>query len=61
MTKLPKGTEIVAIVDGEERDGRVIETYIENGVAMVSADTEDPHWATGEYGFDALAEDVRPI
>lgn len=56
-----KGTEIVAIVDGEELDGRVIETYTENGVEMVSADTEDPHWATGEYGFDAPAENVRAI
>lgn len=61
MGNLAKGTEIVAVVDGEERDGRVIDTYIEDGVAMVSADTEDPHWATGEYGFDAPVENVRPV
>lgn len=61
MGNLAKGTEIVAVVDGEERDGRVIDTYTENGVPMVSADTEDPHWATGEYGFDAPVDDVRTI
>ena len=58
---MDKGTDIVAIVDGEERDGKVIETFVENGVTMVSADTEEPHWATGEYGFDAPLDDVRAL
>lgn len=61
MDKLVRGTEIVAVVDGEERDGRVIDVFVHNGTVMVSADTEDPHWATGEYGFDAPLDDVRKI
>lgn len=61
MDKLTRGTEIEAIVDGEERDGRVVMEFVENGVQMVMANTEDPHWATGEYGFEAPRDDVRTI
>ena len=58
---LARGTEIVAMLDGEELDGRVIDEFIEDGVPMVSASTEEPHWATGEYGFDAPLEAVRVL
>lgn len=61
MDKLTRGTEIEAVVDGEEREGRVVMEFVENGVEMVLANTEDPHWATGEYGFEAPRDDVRAI
>lgn len=58
---MERGTEIVAIVDGEERDGRVTREYVEDGVRMVMATTEEPHWATGEYGFEAPLDNVRAL
>lgn len=61
MDRLAKGTEIEAVVNGEEVEGRVIMEFVEKGVPMVMASTADPHWATGEYGFEAPRDDVRPI
>ena len=61
MDKLTRGVEVEAIVDGEEREGRVVMEFVEDGEPMVMVSTEDPHWATGEYGFEAPREAVRVI
>lgn len=56
-----KGTEVTAFVDGGEWDGRVIRTYIEDGVEFVEIDSgEEPFW-TGDYFFDAPVDSVRVI
>lgn len=57
---LTKGTDVVATVDGSEWDGKVIRTYVEEGVEMAEIQVagDEPFW-TGEYEFDAMVDDVR--
>lgn len=55
---LTPGTDIIASVDGDEWEGKVIRTYVEDGVEMVEVATEEEFW-TGEYGFDAEVDAVR--
>lgn len=59
--KLEPRTEVVAEVDGSDEFGRVVREFFEDGVPMVEIETDDPHWATGEYWMDVPRDRVQVL
>lgn len=59
--KLEPNTEVVVELDGSDEFGRVVCEFFDQGVPMVEIATDDPHWATGEYGFDVPRDLVQVL